>query len=186
MPYEVEQKFPAPDLEPVRFALIQLGATVGQTLTQVDTYYAHPVRDFATTDEAFRIRRVDQSNYFTYKGPKLDAATKTRQEIEIPFAEGNQAAEQGDRMLAALGFRRVAEVSKVRQAYHFEYHGHAVEFALDTIDDLGTFVELEIVVADEAAMDSAKDIIHTLTTNLGLTQPERRSYLELLLEKKSS
>ena len=36
--------------------LIALGAESRLVVRQVDTYYAHPVRDFATTDEALRMR----------------------------------------------------------------------------------------------------------------------------------
>ena len=183
MPYEVEQKFPVPNLETVQAAILELGATAGPTLHQVDTYYAHPTRDFASTDEALRIRRVDQANVFTYKGPKLDTATKTRQEIELPFAEGQQAAEQGGQLLEALGFRRVAEVAKVRQTFHLQHQEQDIEFALDNIQNLGTFVEIEIVAADQQAMETARQTIQSLSQALNLTQSERRSYLELLLEK---
>jgi len=183
MHYEVEQKFPAPDLEAIKHAIIQRGATEGPTVTQVDTYYAHPVRDYATTDEALRIRRVDDKNVFTYKGPKIDATTKTRQEIELEFADGLAGAEQGDQLLESLGFRRVANVSKVRQTYHLQQADQSIEFALDTIAGLGTYVELEIIAEGEDEMQSAQQTIKTLATDLNLTQPERSSYLELLLEQ---
>ena len=54
----------------------------GEPAEQVDTYFSHPARDFAATDEALRIRSIDQENFVTYKGPKLDATTKTRREID--------------------------------------------------------------------------------------------------------
>ena len=69
-----------------------------------DRYFAHPSRDFARTDEALRLRRIGEFNFITYKGPKLDATTKTRREIEIGLADGQQAATDAAELLAAIGF----------------------------------------------------------------------------------
>ncbi len=83
MPIEVEVKFPVPDLAAVQSQLEGLGATPSQAVEEIDVYYRHPARDFAATDEALRIRRVGPANRITYKGPKVDPTTKTRQEIEL-------------------------------------------------------------------------------------------------------
>ncbi|NOY43556.1 MAG: class IV adenylate cyclase [Planctomycetes bacterium] len=182
MRYEVEQKFRVADTESIHRAMADRDISPRDTVTQVDTYYAHPVRDFAATDEALRIRRVGEENVVTYKGPKIDATTKTRQEIELAIAAGQQGAEQAGQLLEALGFRRVADVSKVRQTYCLEQEGQSVEIAVDNIEGLGSFVELEIVAEGEQALDPARQTIATLATELGLAKVERRSYLELLLE----
>ena len=85
MKLEVEQKFAVPDLGQLQTRLLELGAKAGEPQLQVDQYFAHPARDFAQTDEALRIRRIGQSNFVTYKGPKIDATTKTRRELELPL-----------------------------------------------------------------------------------------------------
>src|SRR6185295_14932137 len=107
MSFEVEQKFPVTDLPALEARLAGVGAREEKVLSQVDQYFAHPARDFARTDEALRIRRVDAENLVTYKGPKLDAATKTRREIELPLAPGDQGAKSFAELLQALGFRPV-------------------------------------------------------------------------------
>lgn len=94
MNYEVEQKFWVDDLRAVERELAQLGVRLGEVIEQVDCYFAHPARDFAETDEALRIRRSGSDCFLTYKGPKIDATTKTRQEIEIPLPQGEGAARQ--------------------------------------------------------------------------------------------
>ena len=71
--------------------MIELGATIEPPVVQVDQYFAHPARDFAQTDEALRLRRVGKQNFITYKGSKIDATTKTRREIELPLAPGEEA-----------------------------------------------------------------------------------------------
>ncbi len=181
MPIEVEQKYRLPDTSVILTAIATLGATPQQTVAQIDTYYAHPARDFAATDEALRIRRVGEANCITYKGPKLDTTTKTRREIELLLASGEQSAVQWDELLAALSFRRVAEVSKIRQIFHIQRAGLAVELAVDKVQEVGNFVELEIVVAEEAEIAAAQKQIANLASELQLTGIERRGYLEMLL-----
>ena len=186
MTFEVEQKFPVPDHSVLLAKLSALAATRGEPIEQIDTYYAHPTRDFAKTDEALRIRRAGGDNFLTYKGPKLDVETKTRREIEIPLAPGESAAASFGVLLEALGFSPVATVRKIRTLLTAAWQGQSVEVALDDVDGLGTFVELELT-ADEAEVDAARDAILSLASELGLGSAdhsaERRSYLELLLER---
>lgn len=181
MVFEVEQKFPVAERAALLTALEELGAEKGPPIEQVDAYFAHPQRDFATTDEALRIRRVGEENYVTYKGPKLDAETKTRREIELPLAAGREAARQAGELLEALGFRHVAGVRKVRLPLTIPWKGRLVTAAIDEVDQLGTFVELELL-ADEHELDSARRALASLAAELPLQASERRSYLELLLE----
>ena len=102
--YEVEQKFPVADLEAIRAGLAALGAKVSAPREEVDLYFAHPAQDFAATDEALRLRQKGGSGFITYKGPKIDAATKTRREIELPLGEGPDATAAWRGLLEALGF----------------------------------------------------------------------------------
>src|SRR5262249_34999461 len=149
---------------------------------QLDRYFNHPSRDFAQTDEALRLRQVGQSNFITYKGPKLDATTKTRREIELPLPAGDEMLKHYAELLTALGFRPVAEVHKTRRQVHLAWQGREIEIALDNVTGLGDFIELELST-DETDIESAKGAIASLAAELGLTDSERRSYLELLLAK---
>lgn len=179
MKLEVEQKFPVVNPVDLQRKLLALGAAPGEPIEQVDCYFAHPSRDFAQTDEAFRLRTIGERNYITYKGPKLDATTKTRRELELPIPDGRQAAEGFEALFAALGFTRVREVRKQRRAAEVSWQGQAVEVCLDDVDGLGAYVELELIV-DDAGLDLARQCLASLASELGLSQPERRSYLELL------
>jgi adenylate cyclase class 2 len=179
---EVEQKFPVEDLAVIESTLRSLGATASEPKRETDLYYAHPARDFAVTDEALRIRRSGDANWITYKGPKIDATTKTRREIDLPLPGGPEGYASWASLVEALGFRPVAEVSKERRKALVAWEGRRVEVSLDRVHDVGTFVELELVTdADDVA--SAKSCIASLAQRLGLSGSERRSYLELLLER---
>jgi adenylate cyclase class 2 len=181
--YEVEQKFPVVDLAAFEAKLADLGATVCEPCSEIDHYYAHPARDFAATDEALRIRRTDRSSYLTYKGPKVDTTTKTRREIELGLWAQEAKVLTLESLLEALGFAPIAEVCKYRRKATVFWQGRQIEAALDEVVDVGTFVELELV-AEEEEVESARACIASLAEALGLSQSERRSYLELLLERR--
>jgi adenylate cyclase class 2 len=190
--YEVEQKYPLADVPAVEVALARLGATWHGTAGQVDRYFNHPSRDFAITDEALRLRRTDDTLAITWKGPRLDATAKARREIELPLAEAAVPAAAGaevavpatlDRwteLLGALGFRQVLEVAKRRRLATVAWQGAAIEIAIDHVAGLGDFVELELQ-ADAAGIAAAAARVESLARELGCTNPERRSYLEMLL-----
>ena len=180
MHYEVEQKFPAADLAAVRGKLLALGASFQPSLNQADSYFAHPARDFGQTDEALRLRQIGDENLITYKGPKLDAQTKTRREIELTLAPGGPAFDQFAELLFCLGFRRVLTVCKQREPGLLAWEGQTVHLALDQVSGLGSFVELEIA-ADDSTLQQAKAAVISLAAELGLGPSERKSYLELLL-----
>jgi adenylate cyclase class 2 len=180
--FEVEQKHRIADAAQFIARLAERGVTLGSPVEQSDRYFAHPARDFAKTDEALRIRTVGGMSFVTYKGPKLDATTKTRREIELPLdpkdVDGSQFAE----LLTALGFTKVAIVRKKRRPFHLHVEGRDVEGALDEITELGTFVELELA-AEQSELDSARQVIANLAAELALGTSERRSYLEMLLAR---
>jgi adenylate cyclase class 2 len=177
---EVEVKYRAADLAAVEAKLLDLGAAKAEERTDRDHYFNAPDRDFAQTDEAFRLRRIGSQNRLTYKGPKRDAATKTRTEIEVKLADGDETAADTEKMLRALGYRPVAVVSKRRTVYHLNRSGFAVEACLDDVERVGSFVEVEIV-AEEDRFAEAKAAVLQLAAELGLQDAERRSYLELWL-----
>ena len=180
--FEVEQKFAVESFDAIEQQLRERGVQLSLPIAQADRYFAHPSRDFAVTDEALCIRQIGAENRITYKGPKLDKLTKTRREIELPLAEGVAHAEQYGELLIALGFSPRAIVRKQRRVGRFEHRSFAVEVALDEVDQVGTFVELEISAEDEA-LDLARAALLNLADDLGLMQVERRSYLEMLLAR---
>jgi adenylate cyclase class 2 len=181
MPLEIEQKFRVASHAPIEAVLIDRGVSLAPPITQVDCYYAHPQRDFATTDEAFRIRAVGPENYLTYKGPKLDTTTKSRVEHEVRLVDGPDAMAAIGEILRNLSFTPASIVRKQRRVGTLDRDGFSIEIALDDVRKVGTFVELEIAVADDSQADAAKAALARLATELSLTDSERRSYLELVI-----
>ena len=187
--YEVEIKVPA-DLERVRNRLREVDADPGAVRRQRDVYYDAPHREFAETDEALRIRREaslereattddasgdGESVRLTYKGPLVDAGSKTRSEHETAVDDGEELAG----VLDALGFDPAATVEKRRECWRFE--GFTV--TLDSVDQVGEFVEIERAVDAEDAIGPTREAAIETLRALGVDADEqvRTSYLGLLL-----
>ncbi len=153
-----------------------LGASPLAPVEQHDIYFAHPARDFATTDEALRLRQDAGGLRVTYKGPKLDPPRKTREEIEFPVGTDLETART---LLERLGFIPVASVEKSRREFVLEGPPRAV-ISIDELPDLGTFCEIE---AEAESVAEGRDALDGLAIRLGLADrpPIAESYLELLL-----
>jgi adenylate cyclase class 2 len=181
MRYEVEQKHVVADESHLFERLAERGVEVGPRVEQVDRYFSHPCRDFSKTDEALRIRTVGDQSFVTFKGPKIDTTTKTRHEIELPLDANDRDGARFGELLESLGFKPVAVVRKRRRKFEIAFEGRKVEGALDEVEHVGQYVELELI-ADKSGLDEAKRVISALATELQLGAVERRSYLEMLLE----
>jgi adenylate cyclase class 2 len=178
---EVEAKIVLEDcnrLDEVKRRLEELGARFDGEVYEEDTYYQHPCRNFAETDEALRLRIADGKVEITYKGPKrVHGGVKEREELTARVVDGAFMA----RILERLGFKPVATVRKRRLYYTIE---GLAEISLDTVEGLGCFVEIEYRGRARSAEEAA-EAVERLAARLGLDKFPRtvKSYLELLLEK---
>lgn len=179
---EIEMKFPVAAFDAVRGRLDEWRAKPRPPIDEVDHYFNAPDRDFARTDEAFRLRCVGEQNRLTYKGPKEKGPTKTRTEIEIALEAGTETADQFRRLVQHLGYRPSAIVTKRRTIYDFSRDGFKMEACLDEVESLGRFVEIEIMCEPEQKQ-RAQELLIQVAGELGLTAREPRSYLEMVLAK---
>jgi adenylate cyclase class 2 len=79
-----------------------------------------------------------------------------------------------------LGFTIVGEVRKSRRKAKIVRQNRTIEGSLDEVDHVGSYFELELIAASDD-LDAARACITSLAAELGLSNSERRSYLELLL-----
>jgi len=191
---EVELKFPCADHESMHRMLVDLGAIRGPDETHQDLYFRHPCRDFVQTREALRIRRVkiettgtadggpaEFESRVTYKGPHLPGGVKAREELEWCISPSDARGEYQERLLVLLGFEPVAIVTKERRSFGIVYQGREVTVTLDEVEGVGKYVEVEIVAEGLDDMPNARQVVTRLTMELGLSEPESRSYLSMLL-----
>ncbi len=184
---EVEIKIPltSEGRSAIEESIVRIGGISKGVEYQSDRYYNHPCRDFATTDEAVRLRELvvrspdsDRSVRYlqmTYKGPKIDPLSKTRDEVTMEVSD----LEAADTILRALSFRFVREVRKKRSTYQIG----DISVCVDDVDGLGSFVELECVTSSRAGVTDTRERLFSLASQLGLDtrRATRESYLSLLM-----
>ena len=176
---EVEVKAKINSFDEMRKKLDEINAVKVKTERQEDRYFNSPVKDFAQTDEALRIRETksdEKHNLFiTYKGPKIDAKSKTREEVEMEIEDADKCS----KIFENLGFNEVRTVIKDREYYKYENY----EISLDNVHGLEPYMEIEISLDDDTDYSKAQESIFELFEKLGITEGfERTSYLELLEE----
>ena len=175
---EIELKVRISSLDPVRQRLLECNAQFCGRVHEHDVYYNSPCRDFGKTDEALRVRYTNDHAVVTYKGAKVPAtALKAREELSL----GVESGEVFEEILKRLGFSKTAEVNKWRENFRLS----DALISLDSVDELGTFAEIEVMAGTDAAHASAR--INTLSQEIGIQgEPILASYLELLLAKRSA
>jgi adenylate cyclase class 2 len=175
---EIELKVRISSLEPVRQQLIRLNAQFCGRIHEHDVYYNAPHRDFGITDEAIRVRYSDDHAVVTYKGAKIKTSgLKAREELTTAVESG----EIFEHMLDRLGFKKTTEVNKWRENYKLG----TMAISLDSVDELGTFAEIEIMAENDDSDVSAQ--IEKISKEMGIQgEPILASYLELLLSKRSA
>jgi adenylate cyclase class 2 len=169
---EIEIKAKVESLEAIEEDILKRGGRFRKEVTQEDIYFNHPGKDFATTDEALRLRKVEGGFYLTYKGPKIDNLTKTREELKVSVGDHDVASE----ILKALGFTEVLMVKKKRRYFRLDEY----DIMLDNVVGLGSFIEVE-----KSGAYNPQDLID-FVKDLGIEESETRSYLELLIERKEA
>jgi adenylate cyclase class 2 len=166
---EVEVKARA--LPGTRERIESLGALFLGKEIHRDIYFGSPSRDFRYSDEALRIRIKEDGARLTYKGPKLDETTKSRRELTVDI----DSPETMEQILISLGFYRAGVVRKSRTKYRL---GEAT-IALDEVDGLGSFLEVELAGGED--WEREKEKVLAILEELGADESIRSSYLEMLL-----
>ncbi len=166
---EVEIKAKCNDLDAVKSKIVDLGGACISNELEEDCYFNHPSRDFGKTDEALRIRKVNDIIFCTYKGPKLGGKTKTRFEKEVQIHDADAMQE----ILQKLGFALYGKVQKKRDVYLL----NEVTICCDDVKGLGTFVELEMISNNR---EEAEKRLFALAEKLGLYDFITASYLEMI------
>lgn len=180
---EVEIKLPVHRRSAIEKGLTALGFTAGSLIRESDIYFTSPEHDFMHTDEALRIRTSENytaassSSFLTYKGPKIDKISTTRKELETKIEDSEVCRS----ILHCLGYTELAPVRKLRQYYHKD----TITACVDQVEELGSFLELEILVETKEQRPEALKKIETILHDLDYSMKEttRFSYLYMLRNK---
>ena len=181
---EVEVKIPVCSLEDTIKRLEQDGFCLAGTCREEDVYYNSAHYDLREHDKALRIRRVTDLDTgktraeFNCKGPKLDQVSVSRMELEMHL----ETPEILERILEELTFLPVpCAVRKTR----FTYTRGRVTVAVDRVEGLGNYLELEIIGQGEEQRPACLKEIEAVMKELGYEQKDtiRTSYLSMLQKK---
>ena len=113
---EVEAKIKVNSTDQVRSRLEEKEAIFDKKSRQKDIYFNSPVRDFAESDEALRIRNEDGFSEITYKGPKIKGTgAKAREEFNVEISDVDAFSQ----ILQKIGFFKSTEVLKTREEFEF-------------------------------------------------------------------
>ena len=189
---EIEMKFRVANAaEYERLISETLGASFGEPTVESDVFFTNEALGFPNEGKSLRIRR--RGNYLaaTFKGPRLDSQTKTREEIELTLVDErpelseenarrvDEARANWIRFYERLGFSQYGVVTKSRRRASTEYGGRQFEITLDEIDGLGVFTELEVSAEKEEFAD-ARAVVMLLAQKLGLRETVTSSYLSMV------
>ena len=178
---EVEVKIPIENIEKIKQKLLETGFIYQKTVVETDTYFTSDHYDMRKKDKALRIRKTENLDtgevkaQLNCKGPKLDQVSMTRKETEIDIYE----PEKMEDILKELEFYPASCRVKKTRCYYIKDHMTA---AADKVENLGNFLELEIIVAKEEERAGGLDMIYELMRMLGCEKTEtvRDSYLSML------
>lgn len=148
MDSEIEAKLKIESPEQIESKLAELGAEFVAEQLQTDYHFDTDDLTISMSDSALRLRleRVgeDLTCFLTYKGPKEKSRVKRRPEIQTEVKDPDAI----ENILAALGYRKTLTVEKTRRLWLLE----KCEVAIDNVQLLGDFVEIEGPTEDEISV----------------------------------
>lgn len=167
---------------PLRAVALSFAET--KHLRETDIYFNGNDHSFLKTDEALRLRQTvnldggEACTFITYKGPKLDNFTQSRDEIETSIGDFDCMRA----ILKKLGYPEVLTVEKTRRYFRAK----DITLCLDEVSELGYFIELETLIdsTSQTEKDASIGRLMNLLDQLEISRDRltRKSYLELRIE----
>lgn len=137
---------------------------------QVDTYYEPTHRRFLNSNpitEWLRIGKRGNKNILNYKNWYSDMSCD-EYEVEI-----NNIKDM-DKILKVLGMIQIVEVDKIRNSFIYL---DKYEVALDNVEKLGYFIEIEIKKYTKTVMEECDELLKLAKgLNLNLNNVDKRGY----------
>ncbi|MBU1164054.1 class IV adenylate cyclase [Patescibacteria group bacterium] len=179
---EIEIKVKVNDTKDLEEFLIEKGKFQFEN-KQVDQYYVPSHRDFTKVTpikEWLRLRTEAEKNTINYKNwhYQEDGKAYHCDEYEIVIDD----KDTGQKILEALDLKKVITVDKVRKVYIYQDY----EVAIDSVKDLGSFIEVEYIGLKKISdVKHKSDEMIDFLKQHGCQNVERdfKGYPYLLLEK---
>jgi adenylate cyclase class 2 len=158
-------------------------AKFAKTSHQIDEYFTPPHRNFVEPRFPFEwlsIRQRGSKAILNYKHfyPENTEITTHCDEFETQIEKPDQLR----KTFSALNFSSLVTVEKEREIY---IYNDELEIALDTVKDLGYFIEIE-AIKDLGGVEDTRKRLFEFAKNLGIgiSKTDLRGYPFLLMKKK--
>jgi len=179
---EIEVKAYLRDKIKVLTKIESLGYVFSEPVKQIDTVYARTVgsvEEYLKNDHFVRIREKSDGEYiFTVKVPKVIKENLVKREYETKI---NNIVEL-EQSLFVMGYKIANKVVKIRRTAKRE----DFEICMDSVEDLGDFIEIEKMFSDEKIDGDAvlKELQNFLVSfGIDLSDEVKKGYDILMLEK---
>lgn len=178
---EVEVKIKINDVQTVKSKLINLGFIEYDTIKESDTYFDNVNGDIRRGDRALRVREtvntITNETYcqINFKDKKYDNKSMTRPEFETEISDADAILH----ILGSLGYHPVEpRVIKLRR----EFKKANMNACIDTVENLGDYLELEIITEAPDQKDQELAKIEHILLELGydMSDTTTTSYLTAL------
>lgn len=176
---EVEIKARTDDIDEVETKLRNMGSLLDE-IDYKDTYFK-PAGVDGYTSYRFRLRRSKETALVTAKEKIEQEGCDASREHEFEVSD----PEAFENFVLLFGFKVMIEKSKKGRRWQLELApGKSAVVELVSIEGLGKFVEIEIMVDDTSQVTAAADGIRELLNKLGIPESaiEERPYTFLLYE----
>ncbi len=173
---EIERKFTlTPDKKTDIEEQLRQQFDLPEPVRQVDEVFLQGMDSFATFKRGMpimRIRSAGDETTLTYKRGINDKGDMVEHELTIGSATTMRA------MLNEMDYRLVTKVDKLRT----EVKVGELAIALDTVEGLGHFLEVETIQADESNLTGAEQEIMAMAATFGLSEAdiETRKYDQMI------
>lgn len=164
--YEVEIKARLNNRQEIIQKLESLGCTFGDELHQIDYIFIPENESFPPPlgIPVLRVRKQNESNFFTLKIPQSSRQDCIEKEFEI--SDGNEMLE----VIKLIGYKQVPTVEKKR----IKTVLNDMEIVLDLVEGLGEFIEVEKIVetSDSGARIKIQEELFNFLAELGITKDD--------------
>lgn len=138
-------------------------------VNQIDTYYTLIDKEF--NQEWLRVRNENGKYIFNYK-KKIDNSHYEKYDVLIDNVNNLNI------ILNALGVKSIGTINKNRMIYIYK---DKYEFSFDTIEDIGMFIEIELINKSDNFEKDFCDLLKVLEDlKIDLNIVERKKYIDYL------
>ncbi len=150
---EIEIKFRVDNFENLIKSLEDKGCSIGEEVIQKDTIYVFDLDNVESVEGSVWLRVRDTNGVIELNYKRQSSSKIESREIEFKVS----SYEKANSFLKELGYNEWVRVNKVRRYSKYK----DFNICIDSVERLGDFVELEILVEDNNDIDYEKLIIDT-------------------------